>query len=105
MGLPKYIVNLNDEERARLGALLRGGTSSARMQTRAGVLLKADDGLSDAEIVEALGIGIATVHRIRQRCVEGGFESALIEWKRPGMPPKFTSKQQAARARDGARLQ
>lgn len=95
MGLPKFIVNLNEEERARLGALLRGGTSSARTQTRARVLLKADDGLSDAEIVEALGVGIATVHRIRQRCVEEGFEGALIERKRPGVPPKFTSKQHA----------
>ena len=95
MGLPKYIVNLSDEERARLQALLRGGMSSARTQTRARVLLKADDGLSDAEIVAALGTGIATVHRIRQRCVEEGFETALIERKRPGVPPKFTTKQHA----------
>jgi transposase len=95
MGVPKYVVNLNDEERAHLGALLRKGTSSARTQTRARVLLKADAGLSDAEIVDALGIGIATVHRIRQRCVEEGFDQALTERKRPGVPPKFTSKQQA----------
>lgn len=95
MGLPKYIVNLSEEERARLRALLRGGSRSARLQTRARVLLKADDGLSDAEIVEAVGVGIATVHRIRQRCVEEGFEPALVERRRPGVPPKFSTKQHA----------
>lgn len=95
MALPKYVVTLSEEERARLRAVLRGGVSSARTQTRARVLLKADAGLSDAEIVEAVGAGIATVHRIRQRCVEEGFEAALIERKRPGVPPKFTPKQHA----------
>ena len=95
MGLPKYVVNLSEDERAQLRALLRGGTSSARRQTRARVLLKADEGLSDAEIVAAIGVGIASVHRIRQRCVEEGLEPALTERKRPGVPPKFTTKQHA----------
>ncbi len=95
MGLPKYVVNLSTEERDQLRTLLRGGRSSARTQARARVLLKADAGRSDDEIVEAIGVGIATVHRIRQRCVEEGFEAALIERKRPGVPPKFTTKQHA----------
>lgn len=95
MGLPKYVVHLSDDERARLRAILRGGTSSARRQTRARVLLKADEGFTDDEIVAAVGAGLATVHRIRQRCVEDGFEAALRERPRTGAPPKFTAKQHA----------
>lgn len=95
MGLPKYVVNLTDDERAQLRALLSGGTSSARRQTRARVLLKADEGCTDEEIVVAVGAGLATVHRIRQRCVEDGFEAALRERPRTGAPPKFTAKQHA----------
>ena len=95
MGLPKYVVELEEDERAELRALLRGGVRSARMQTRARVLLKADEGLSDAEIVAAVGAGLATVHRIRQRCVEEGLAAALTERRRAGVPPKFTTKQHA----------
>jgi len=95
MGLPKYVVNLSDDEREQLRALLRGGTSSARKQTRARVLLKADAGLTDEDIVAAIGAGLSTVHRIRQRCVEEGFDAALRERPRSGAPAKFTAKQHA----------
>ncbi len=95
MGLPKYVVNLTTEERAQLRALLSGGTSSARRQTRARVLLKVDESCTDEEIVVAVGAGLATAHRIRQRCVEEGFEAALRERARSGAPPKVTAKQHA----------
>ena len=32
---------------------------------------------TDGEIAEALGIGVATVARVRRRCVEEGLEAAL----------------------------
>jgi transposase len=59
------------------------------------VLLKADDGLTDPEVAAALDVGVATVHRIRQRCVEEGLEAALRDRARPGAAPKFTTKQHA----------
>lgn len=92
---PKYTVNLSADERVSLQQLLRAGTRAARSLTRARVLLKADDGLTDAEVAAALGIGVATVHRIRQRCVEEGLDAALSERPRPGGTPKFTTKQHA----------
>lgn len=95
MGLPKYVVNLTVDERAQLHALLRGGTTATRTLTRARVLLKADAGLTDAEIVDAVGAGLATVHRIRQRCVDEGLATALRERPRAGAAPKFTTKQHA----------
>lgn len=95
MGLPKYVVDLSAEERATLVQLLRAGTRPARYLTRARILLKSDEGLTDPEVAAALGVGIATVHRVRQRCVEEGFEQALRERSRPGATPKFDTKQHA----------
>jgi hypothetical protein len=84
MGLPKYTVALSDDERTDLRALVRRGTASARRLTRARILLKADEDLPDVAVAEAVGVGIATVHRIRQRCVEEGLGSALGERRRKG---------------------
>jgi transposase len=95
MGLPKYIVALSADERTQLRMLLRRGTASARRLTRARILLKADEDATDAAVAEAVGVGIATVHRIRQRCVEEGLEAALSERRRTGGTPKFTPKQHA----------
>jgi transposase len=95
MGMPKFIVTLSADERTQLRALLRRGTASARRLTRTRILLKADEDLPDVEVAEAVGVGIATVHRVRQRCVEEGLEAALGERRRTGGTPKFTPKQHA----------
>jgi transposase len=91
----KYTVNLSEAERAELQQLLRGGRVSARRLTRARVLLKADEGLTDEQVADAIEVGIATVHRIRQRCVEEGLEAALGERARRGAPPLLTGAAQA----------
>jgi transposase len=95
MAPPKYAVDLSADERATLVQLVRAGTRGARTLTRARVLLKADDGLTDAAIAAALQVGVATVHRIRQRCVEEGFTAALRDRPRQGGTPKFDTKQHA----------
>ena len=95
MGPAKYVVNLSAAERDALTQLVRAGTRGARTLTRARVLLKADDGLSDSEVAAALDVGVATEHSIRQRCVEEGLESALRDRPRPGAAPKFDTKQHA----------
>ncbi len=95
MPLPKYTVNLTDDERAELQQLVRSGRTPARRLVRARVLLKADAGLADIEVAAHVGVGVATVHRVRQRCVEEGLEAALGERPRLGAEPKFTGKQQA----------
>jgi transposase len=95
MGLPKYAVTLSADERSHLRAMLRRGTASARRLTRARILLKADEDLTDLAVAEAVGVGTATVHRIRQRCVEEGLDAALGERRRKGAAPKFTPKQHA----------
>jgi transposase len=93
--MPKrYVVDLSAEERATLEELLRGGKAGTRKLTRARILLKADEGLTDEEIAGALDVGTATVGRTRQRFVEENL-AALNERARPGAQRKLSGKQEA----------
>jgi transposase len=87
-------VALSTEERTTLAQLLRRGKAGTCKLTRARILLKADEGLSDAEIAAALHVGTATVGRTRQRFVEENL-GALNEHARPGAQRKLTGKQEA----------
>lgn len=78
----RYRVTLTVQERHELQKLISTGKAAAAKLTRARVLLLADqaDGgpaKADAEIVEALGCGRATVERLRKRFVEEGLELTL----------------------------
>ncbi len=92
--MKKYLVDLTDDDRAALQALVGRGKTHARKVTRARILLHADRGATDSEIVTALGIGIATVERTRRRFVEEGLE-ALNERPRPGARPRLSAKAEA----------
>lgn len=95
MPVTKYIVGLTEEEREQLLQLIRKGNSAARKLARARILLKAAEGLSDAQIAKVLDLGTATVGRVRKRFVEEGLESALQERPRLGQRLKLDGKQQA----------
>lgn len=76
----KYVVRLSDAERNQLGELIARGRVSATVRQRALILLKADvEGAAwtDEQIAELAQVGLSTVHRVRQRCVEEGLEAAL----------------------------
>jgi transposase len=76
----KYVVRLTDEERQRLQQLIAGSHVARAKALRARILLKADadgPGWPDAQIAEALEVGLSTIHRLRQRCVEEGVAAAL----------------------------
>lgn len=90
----KYLVKLADTERQHLAALLRGGQHSARKLTRARILLKADAGCRDEEIVAALDVGRATVERLRAGFVARGLD-CLHDAPRPGAAPKLDAKGEA----------
>lgn len=95
MPAKKYIVELTVEEREHLQHLIRRGKPAARTVTRARILLKADEGCSDGQIVRALSTSLATVERVRQRCVEEGLENALKERPRRGAAPKLRGRDEA----------
>lgn len=80
--MKKYIVRLSTEERKALKRLVSSGKGSARMFTRAHILLKADvgeagPGWPDKQISEAFDVTIQTIERVRKQLVEEGFDGVL----------------------------
>jgi transposase len=90
-----YVVELSDEERTELRALIAGGKPSVRRVKRAQILLAADAGQSEATIEATLGVGASTVYRTKRRFVEGNLEGALCERARPGASRKLSGKEEA----------
>ena len=91
----KYIINLTDEERQKLLDMTRKGEIKARKFKRAMILLKADEGLSDPQVMAALNVSRPCVERIRKRFVEDGIERALEEDPRPGQKRKLDGRAEA----------
>ena len=91
--MKKYSVQLDAQQHQMLESLLTGGKATARSQTHARILLKADQaeggpGWTDEQIAEALSVGRATVERVRKRFVEGGLLDALVRRPQPERPRK-----------------
>jgi transposase len=80
----KHVVQLGDGDRRQLQSLLRAGRCSARALTRARVLLKADDGLSDEQIAEELDVGLSLIYEVRHRFARQGLDATLH--RRPSPP-------------------
>lgn len=95
MSAKLYAVRLSEAERRSLRTLVRTGIAKARVLTRARVFLLADEGHTDQQIVDALGIALVTVHRLRQRLASQGLAAALQEKPRPGARRKLDAHQQA----------
>ncbi len=96
--MKSYVVRLDAAERAVLAGLVSAGAAPARAQTRARVLLKADQGpdgpaWSDTAIATALETSVATVARVRRAWVAAGWEAAVRRRPQPPRP--------AARKLDG----
>ena len=96
----KDVVRLTEEERRCLESLIATGTTPARTQTHARILLKADcapdgPGWPDHAISEALEVSLPTVQRVRQTLVLDGFDAALHRKRPPARPRKLDGQQEA----------
>ena len=95
----RRIVSLTSTERARLQRLLRGGSSPARLQTRARILLLTDHSQGqhrpDAQVAQVAFTSESTIKRLRRRFLAEGLEAALHEKPRPGAAPKLTGEKEA----------
>jgi putative transposase len=94
MAAKKYHVTLTVREHQELEQMLRRGHHTARELTRARILLRAAEGLTDEEIAEEVDTSVPTVERTRQRFVAEHL-GALTERPRPGKPPVLQEKGQA----------
>lgn len=71
----KLDVDLSEDERAELESFISRGVRSAQAILRARILLKVDEGATDAEISEWLECSEMTVYRARKRYTEDGIAS------------------------------
>lgn len=88
----KYVVRLSAEERRQLQSIVDEGSGSKETRQRARVLLKADKSQrgpawTDERTAEFAEVSLSTVHRVRQRFVEEGFETAVF--RRPATDRQF----------------
>jgi len=102
MAAKKFIVELDDQERARLNAVISKGKAAAKAILKARILLKADQaeggpGWLDAQIAEALDTNLTMVSRVREKLVTEGLDAALTRKKRetPPVPAIFDGEAQA----------
>lgn len=96
MGRQKqYIVQLHTDERQRLTDMTKKGTISARVMTRARLLLLADEQLYDTVVAQRLGISTGMVGQIRRKYATGGLKTALYEQERTKQSPKLDPKKTA----------
>lgn len=80
----------------RVVASVRGsGLHLAREVNRAHILAALDQGVSDAQIGEVLGVERTAIWRTRSAYREGGVEFALRDVPRPGKPRTYGAKQEA----------
>jgi transposase len=91
----RYVVDLNEQERSELQALVAGGKAAVRKLKRAQILLAADAGRQDDDIASFIGVGTSTVYRTKRDFVEGNLELALSELPRAGGQRKLTGKEEA----------
>src|ERR1700726_3732332 len=91
----RYRVDLSQDERDELTALLSGGKHAARKLKRAQILLAADTGVGDEDIAISVAVGGSTVYRTKRRFVEGNLQAALVEEPRPGAERKLSGKEEA----------
>ncbi len=95
--MPKklYRVHLSEEEHKSLLSITSKGKIKARQMKRAMILLKANEGFSDPQIIAALNVSRPCVERVRKRYVTGGLEKALNEDPRPGQRRKLDGRAEA----------
>jgi transposase len=91
----RYRVELSQDERDELTALLSGSKHAARKLKRAQILLAADAGISDDDIAVSIAVGGSTVYRTKRRFIEGNLEAALSEEPRPGAERKLSGQEEA----------
>jgi hypothetical protein len=88
-------ITLAETDRSRLYTCIHTGRTSARVRTRAQVLLKLGEGWSLAEICRAFDVCRNTAVRVRTRFAEGGVDAVLSEHRQTHYRQALTGSQQA----------
>jgi len=101
--MAKYIIKLTENEVSELTSIIKKGSHTSQTYRAAYVLLNCDVGdysqgkSTNEQIAEVLKIGMRTIDRIKQKCVEGGIERALERVKSTRIYPKKVDGDMEAR--------
>jgi transposase len=95
MANAKHQVRLIEAERKKLIAIVSKGQNKAVVIQRAHILLKVDEGKTDAEISQLLYVSEQTIRRIRLRFAEEGLQAALEDKPHAATGTQLTEKQEA----------
>ena len=90
-----HVVDLTPKQRKHLRRIVRVGTNRAQVITRAHILLKSHEGMTDKEIADILYTGEESVRRTRVRFCEEGLELALNGKPQPAREPTLSDEQEA----------
>lgn len=91
----KHEVHLKEEERRKLIGIVSKGRNKAVVIQRAHILLKVDEGKTDAEISQMLYVSEQTIRRVRLRFVTDGLPAAWEDKPHPSNGSELDEKQQA----------
>lgn len=91
----KHEVQLSPQERKKLLAVVSKGRNKAVIIRRAHILLKTDEGKTDAEISQQFYISEQTVQRTRIRYCEDGLQDALEDKPHPQPELKLDEEKEA----------
>ncbi len=102
IGMKKYIVQLDADERLCLETLVRTGTRAAYVIGHANLLLALDVSdagakMTDVEASRAFGVSVRSIEYLRKRLVEEGLDAALGRKKqaRPSVEAIFDGEKEA----------
>ena len=88
-------LHLTQEDRAFVDEIRSKGLHRVREVNRAHILSSLDRGLSEAQIMDVLGVGRTAVWRIRAAYLQGGLGLALFDVARPGRPAQYSTHDEA----------
>lgn len=95
MASEKHKVHLKEAERRKLIGIVSKGRTKAVIIQRAHILLKVDEGKTDAEIGQMLYVSEQTIRRTRLRFVQEGLQAALEDKPHPATGTELDEKQEA----------
>jgi transposase len=91
----KYLVQLSNDERAKLEHIISKGQGNVRQIRRAHTLLLSDAGKTDEEIADLLHITTVTIAETRKRWCAEHLSRNLADQPKPGRKCKLDGKQEA----------
>lgn len=77
--MSKFPIKLTQAEKDLARALVTKYSHKPYIAVRGEILLAADEGLSDHELIERFGKTMTTIHHIRHRFFEAGVDFAIVK--------------------------